>query len=133
MSGSTLPLVPKATIEFEGVKYTAVADHMMIVRYEQLADRSFAYMLLHIERINLTGEMPKFSEFGFLLQAMLREHHPDIGLDVTMRMVTVTDVIETISYLLGSALPSEKKDRDRPLARAAKGPRPRKKSGTGKP
>lgn len=116
MAGTTPPLVPTGTFKFEGETYTAVADHMMIVRYERLADRSFAYILLHIERINVTGEMPKFSEFGFLLQAMLGEHHPDIGLDVAMKMVSVTEILDTIAEILGQTLPASEGEANRPLA-----------------
>jgi hypothetical protein len=131
MTGTTPPLVPTVTFEFEGESYTAVADHMMIVRYERLAGQSFAHILLHIELVRKYGEMPKFSEFGYLLQAMLGDHHPDIGLDVTIKMVANADVIEHMAEILGAALPSGEKDSTRPLAKAAKAPRQRKKSGTG--
>lgn len=117
--GTSPPLVPSVTFEFEGVQYTAVSDHMMIVRYEQIADRSFAYMLLHIERIERANEMPKFSEFGYLLQAMLAEHHPDIDLGVAIKMAAQPYIMDHIATMLGQALNTKDGDKNRPLAKAA--------------
>ena len=131
MNGTTPPLVPTVTFDFEGESFTAVADHMMIVRYERLADQSFAHMLLHLEQIQLTDALPKFSEFGYLLQAMLVEHHPEIGLDVTIKMAAQSYIMEHMAELMGNALPKGGEDKSRPLVKAAKAPRPPKKSGTG--
>lgn len=132
MTDSPPPLVPTVTFEFEGQSFTAVADHMMIVRYERLSGQSFAYMLLHLEEIRLTDALPKFSEFGYLLQAMLVEHHPEIGLDMTIKMAAQSYIMEYMAELLGNALPKGGEDKSRPLAKAARAPRPPKKSGTGK-
>ena len=132
MTGTTPPLVPSVSFEFEGNEYIAVADHMTIVRYERAADRSFAYVMLHLDRVSKIGEIPKFSELGFLVQAMLGEHHPEIGLDVAIRMASDAGVIEKVSEAMGSAMPVAKKDAPRPLVKAAKAPRTSKKSSAGK-
>lgn len=132
MNGTTPPLVPTVTFDFEGESFTAVADHMMIVRYERFSGQSFAYMMLHLDRVNTIGEMPKLSELGYLVQAMLGEHHPEIGLDVAMKMGAHPEVLEHISVAMGAAMPSKKEATQSPLVKAAKAPRPPKKSGTGK-
>lgn len=134
MTGTTPPLVPTVSFEFEGENYTAVADHMTIVRYERAADRSFGYALLHLERVAKIGEMPKFSELGYLVEAMLGEHHPDIGLETAIRMAADPSVMAQLGDALGQAMPV-KKETARPLAKAATKPPTksgRKKSGIGK-
>lgn len=132
MTGTAAPLVPYVSFEFEGETYTAVADHMTIVRYERAADRSFAYVMLHLDRVNKIGEFPKISELGFLVQAMLGEHHPDVGLELAIRMATDANVIEKVSQAMGAAMPAAKKESSDPLAKAAPVPPKRKKSLTGK-
>lgn len=132
MTGTAAPLVPSVSFEFEGETYTAVADHMTIVRYERAADRSFAYVMLHLDRVNKIGEIPKFSELGFLVQAMLGEHHPEVGLDVAIRMAADAKVINSVSQAMGAAMPTAKKENPDPLAKAAPVPPKRKKSSTGK-
>jgi hypothetical protein len=131
MTRTTPPLVPEVSFEFEGETFTAVADHMMIVRYERLADRSFAYILLHLERVQQLGELPKFSELGFLVQAMLLAHHPDIDLETAMKMAASEGIMRQIGEALGQSLPAPDEGRSGPLAKAAMRS-PKKTSGTGK-
>jgi hypothetical protein len=132
MTDQSPPLVPTVTFEFDGASYTAIADHMTIVRYERAADRSFAYVMLHLDRVQAIGELPKFSELAYLVQAMLGQHHPDIDLETAMQMAADPAVFAQMSATLGAALPTGKKDASRPLAKAAKRPPAKRKSGTGK-
>jgi hypothetical protein len=138
MTGTTAPLVPTVKFTFDDVDYIAVADHMTMVRYEaeDCANKSFGYALMHLERVSQKNEMPKFSELGYLVQAMLGQHHPGIGLDLAIKMAVDPDVMSQLSAALGTAMPTGKKDANRPLAVAAKKPpakrKARKTSATGK-